>query len=233
MVPLMEGEAMAGQAVADRKEQSSRRYKPLVLSRGCLRPYYCPCTRSLCLLVFSPSCKHPRAQGLPEKSFNGIVGIWITRNTIRDQNLVALPLPPPSPFLGCFISKLELRGRGPRLVYSYGPRRCPPGLIVGSSSSSIRSSIKISTPSFFFPFLPFPSRDTNFRSYEAGLGWWLHIQRCKIEIRFLEEEEDIESYWKIIPSYVYVSWKNVSMVHSSFGIGYPHDINFHVTRIEC
>lgn len=67
----------------------ARRYNPLVLSRGCLRPFYCPCTLSLCLLVFSPSCKHPTAEGLPEKSFNGIVGIWITRNTIRDQNLVA------------------------------------------------------------------------------------------------------------------------------------------------
>lgn len=154
----------------------ARRYNPLVLSRGCLRPFYCPCTLSLCLLVFSPSCKHPTAEGLPEKSFNGIVGIWITRNTIRDQNLVAPFLH--HPFLAASSLSSNLGGGGEDGGSTFGielrstvPRRCPPGLIVGSSSSSIRSSRycrKNIHPFFFFLSL-FPSRD---KVSILGLASW-------------------------------------------------------------
>lgn len=204
----------------------ARRYNPLVLSRGCLRPFYCPCTLSLCLLVFSPSCKHPTAEGLPEKSFNGIVGIWITRNTIRDQNLVAPFLH--HPFLAASSLSSNLGG-GEDGGSTFGielrstvPRRCPPGLIVGSSSSSIRSSRycrKNIHPFFFFSLSSL--RVTKFRSsaWRAGLGGWLHIQRC-IENRNKIPRRRYQVILKNNSLLRYVSWKNIS-VYSSWGLDTP------------
>lgn len=94
----------------DRQEQSSqigsRPHCPAAvcvrLSRNS-RPYcYIPirCSRRWLSFSLSPTAR----KGLPEKSFNGIVGIWITRNMIRDQNARSLS----APFLS--LSKIELGG---------------------------------------------------------------------------------------------------------------------------
>lgn len=207
----------------------ARRYNPLVLSRGCLRPFYCPCTRSLCLLVFSPSCKHPRAEGLPEKSFNGIVGIWITRNTIRDQNLVA-PLLHPCLAASSLSSNLGVHVWYRVTVHSSTPLsariNCWQLVVVDPQFEIL--------PQKYPPLLFFLSlRVTNFRSSATrGLGGWLHIQR------------KFENRSKIPRRRYRVILKNNSLLRLRFlekcfdgtfvmGIGYPYDINFHVTRIEC
>lgn len=167
--------------------------------------------------MFSPSCKHPRAEGLPEKSFNGIVGIWITRNTIRDQNLVAPLLHP------CLAASSLSSNLGVHVWYRVTVHNSTPlsarincwQLVVVDPQFEI---LPQKYPPLLF-FYPFAWRTFDPRRQGGLADDYTFNVNSKIEVRFLEE--DIESYWKIILSYVYVSWKNVSMVHSSWGSDTP------------